>query len=410
MEVQIYEAVMEDSDGALTYTLLRAARYRKDNRLLPAGFAKATASGDVVPSADALADGNFLGGSDEVLYRVNRAGRAGPFTVSARLLYQTIGYAFAADLLVDRAADPAVAAFATQYDAAEKAPVVIAAFEVTAGADPPPAGLVEPRLSNLSTRAQVGPGDAPAIAGFVVSGSEPMPVLLRAVGPTLGQAPFNVSGALGDPSLAVLRAGVLVAGNTGIASAANGAAIVSAAQQAGAFALGPTGRDSALLLTLPSGAYTAVVSSATGGSGIVLVELYMLSAVTSDQKLINISTRAVAGSGENALIAGFVLSGSASRRVLVRAVGPGLASFGVVAALAQPTLTLYHGSQVLAANTNWTTSAEAAALPAAAAGVGAFALAAGDSALIATLVPGAYTAQVSGPAAGVALIEVYDLP
>jgi hypothetical protein len=98
--------------------------------------------------------------------------------------------------------------------------------------------------------------------------------------------------------------------------------------------------------------------------------------------------------------------------MLFRAVGPGLVPFGVTGVLTQPTLTLYRGSQVVATNTNWTASADAAAIAAASASVRAFALVNGDSALIATLAPGSYTAQVSGPGTttGIALIEAYDLP
>jgi hypothetical protein len=143
---------------------------------------------------------------------------------------------------------------------------------------------------------------------------------------------------------------------------------------------------------------------------VVLLEVYDLSAAAVGQNLLNLSTRAVAGSAENTLIAGIVLAGSAPKRMLFRAVGPGLAAFGVAGAIAAPTLTLYQGSQVLATNTNWTTSTNAAAIPAASASVSAFALANGDSALIATLVPGSYTVQVTAPATGVALIEAYELP
>jgi len=119
----------------------------------------------------------------------------------------------------------------------------------------------------------------------------------------------------------------------------------------------------------------------------------------SDGQVINVSTR-------------FVVPPGASKRVLIRGVGPGLTPFGVTGVLAQPPLTLLSGSSTVAANTNWTTSADAAAITAASAQVGAFGLANNDSALIATLAPGNYTAQVLGVnnATGVALIEVYELP
>ena len=413
-QVQIYEAVMEDTDGAVTYTLLRGSRYRKDNRLLPAGFVKATASSDVAPAGDAAVDSNFMGGSDDVLYRINRAGRNGPFQITARLLHQTVSHAFVADLLTDAPAAPEIAAFATLYNAASKTPGVITQLDLAA--DPTQllngTSTSDTRLLNLSSRARVGPGDVPAIAGFVLAGDGAKTVLIRAVGPTLSQAPFNLPGTLVDPSLTLYRGSTIVARNTGIVTSTNGAAIASAAQQVGAFALGSSGNDSALLMTLAPGAYTAVVASAANLTGIVLIEIYDVGAATSGPKLLNISTRAMAGAAENTLIAGIVLSGTAAKRMLFRAVGPGLIPFGVSSTLAQPTLTLYRGTQVLATNTNWTTSSEASAIPVASASVSAFALSAGDSALLATLVPGSYTVQVTGPGTitGIALIEAYELP
>ncbi|MDO8540879.1 MAG: immunoglobulin domain-containing protein [Opitutaceae bacterium] len=270
--------------------------------------------------------------------------------------------------------------------------------------------LANQRLLNISSRARVGSGDTVAIAGFVISGEESKPVLIRAVGPTLGQPPFSVPGTLGNPRLELFRGSTSIGTNTGVGTSTNSTAIASAAQQIGAFALG--NNDSAIFTTLAPGNYTAIVSSATTNTGVVLVEVYDLSAAAAGQKLLNISTRATAGSAENTLIAGVVVSGSAPKRVLIRAVGPGLAAFGVTGVLAQPTLTLYSGSQAVAANTGWTTSADATAIPGASLSVGAFGLTSQDSAIIVTFAPGNYTAQVTGPgtATGVALIEVYELP
>jgi hypothetical protein len=272
--------------------------------------------------------------------------------------------------------------------------------------------LATQRLLNLSSRARAGAGDAVAIAGFVISGQESKPVLIRAVGPTLGQNPFNVPGALANPRLELFRERDLIASNAGVASGGNSAAIAAAAQQIGAFPLGSSGNDAAIFTTLAPGNYTAVVGSATTNTGVVLVEVYDLSAAAVGQKLLNISTRAMAGSAENTLIAGVVVAGSAPKRVLIRAIGPGLAPFGLTGILAQPTLTLFSGNQVVASNTNWTTSADSAVIAAASATVGAFGLANQDSALIVTLSTGNYTAQVSGPGTttGIALIEVYELP
>jgi hypothetical protein len=266
------------------------------------------------------------------------------------------------------------------------------------------------RLVNISSRARVATGDAVAIAGFVIAGEESKTVLIRAVGPTIGAAPFNVGGALASPRLELFRGSQSLAINAGIAT--NRLAIDAAGQQAGAFALGASGADAAILTTLAPGAYTAVVSSNTNTAGVALVEVYDLSGVAPGQKLLNIATRAAAGTSDATLIAGFVIPPGAPKRVLVRGVGPGLAAFGVSGTLAQPILTLLSGSTTVATNTNFAVSPDATAIRDASARVGAFAMTNNDSAVIVTLAPGNYTAQVlgAGGTTGVALIEVYELP
>ena len=91
-QVQIYESVMKDTDGKVTTELLRGAAYAKDNRLLPKGFDKATVSRDIGVYGEAQQDKSFRGGFDDVIYAVDPAGAAGPYTVTAELLYQSIGY------------------------------------------------------------------------------------------------------------------------------------------------------------------------------------------------------------------------------------------------------------------------------------------------------------------------------
>jgi hypothetical protein len=268
------------------------------------------------------------------------------------------------------------------------------------------------RLVNISSRARVGTGDAVAIAGFVISGEDSKPVLIRAVGPTIGAAPFSVPGALASPRVELFRGATSLAVNSGIGTGAGRAAIDAAGVQAAAFALGAAGTDAAILTTLAPGNYTAIVSSSTNTAGVALVEVYDLSAPVPGQKLLNIATRASAGTAENVLIAGFVVPPGSAKRVLIRGVGPGLTPFGVTGVLAQPALQLLSGSTVVAQNTNWSTSPDAAAITAGSAQVGAFGLANLDSALVVTLAPGNYTTQVTGVGGttGVALIEVYELP
>jgi hypothetical protein len=170
-----------------------------------------------------------------------------------------------------------------------------------------------------------------------------------------------------------------------------------------------------LLLTLAPGAYTAFVSASDDQTGVGLVEVYDLSGASVDQKLTNISTRAVAGAGDAPLIAGLVVGGSVPKRVLIRAAAPALAQFGLTGVLAQPQLTLLAaGSATVAQNAGWSASLDAALIDDAAGRVGAFAFPAGsqDAALGVNLAPGSDTAQVAGVGGrtGIVLLEVYELP
>jgi hypothetical protein len=271
--------------------------------------------------------------------------------------------------------------------------------------------LAAGNLTNLSIRCVAGAGDRTLIVGFNVggvAGPGTKDLLIRAVGPTL--AGLGVGGTLADPRLDLYSGSTVLAGNDNWDAAATPAAIQAGV---GAFALAAGSRDAALVRrNLGAGGYTVQITDTAGGAGVALAELYDLSAAaTGSPRLVNISARAPVGRDEDVLIAGFNVSGPGSRRVLLRAVGPGLAAFGLDGLLADPRLDLYSGSTVVAANDNW----EAAAVPPATqAAVGAFALPAGsrDAVLIATLAPGAYTAQVSGAdrGTGIALVEVYELP
>jgi septal ring-binding cell division protein DamX len=181
----------------------------------------------------------------------------------------------------------------------------------------------------------------------------------------------------------------------------------------GAFALTSGSADCALIASLPAGAYTVQVSGLNSTTGVALAEVYEVSA--SGTRLANISTRAQVGTGGNIIIPGFVISGSGTDQLLVRADGPSLTQFGVSGVLAQPSLSVYNGAgTVIASNTGWGTSSNPALLASTAAAVGAFAFASGsaDSAQIVNLSAGAYTIQVSGVngTTGVALAEVYEVP
>lgn len=126
-QVQVYEAIMGDSNGAVTYTLLRGAKYLKDNRILPAGFDKATAPEDIKVVGPARKDPNFVGGSDNVRYQI--AGLpAGRYSVRAKLVYQTLAHGFARDLFSDTVT-PEVGDFKAMYDAVPEKATVIASLE-----------------------------------------------------------------------------------------------------------------------------------------------------------------------------------------------------------------------------------------------------------------------------------------
>ena len=273
--------------------------------------------------------------------------------------------------------------------------------------------LAAQRLVNFSTRASAGPGAKVAIVGFVISGTQAKTVLVRAIGPGLRN--FGVSTALPSPLVELYRGSALIASNTGWSTGTNTADIAAAATRSGAFPLTAGSADSVVLTNLQPGAYTAIVSAATAISGPVLLEVYELSGDALAQKLVNVSARAVVGTGDNTLIAGLVVSGTVPKRVLIRAAGPALTQFGVADALARPELTLRSASgTVIARNAGWSTSPDAVAIAEAAFYTGAFAFGATslDAALMVNLAPGSYTAEVTDAnnTIGSALVEVYDLP
>jgi hypothetical protein len=264
-------------------------------------------------------------------------------------------------------------------------------------------------------RAAAGVGDATLIPGFYLAGAGTQRVLVRAIGP--GLAGFGVSGTLARPELALRRAnGSLVAGNRGWDSGgvSDPQALAAATGQVGAFPLARGSADCALLATLEPGAYTAPVTAADGGNGIALVEVFAVESGAPAVRLSNLSARARVAAGAGVAIPGLVIAGENARPLLIRAVGPGLAAFGVGGVLARPSLVVLAGPRPVAANAGWESSADPAALVAAGARVGAFALQSGrlDAALVTTLPAGPWTIQVSGAdgGAGVVLVEVYELP
>jgi hypothetical protein len=269
-------------------------------------------------------------------------------------------------------------------------------------------------LGNISCRLQVGTTDRVMIAGFIVHGSSPKTVLIRSLGPSLSR--FGVPGVLANPQLELHDATSLIGMNNDWQTTQIGGVItsnqVTAIRNSG---LAPTDPlESALIAALPPGNYTAIVRGVNNTTGNALAEVYDLSA-NSGSLLANISTRGFVQTADNVMIGGFIVV-TQPTRVIIRAIGPSLTQFGVPAALANPTLELHdHTQAVIGRNDDWQrteiggiiTSDQVTEIrnshlaptnPL-------------ESAIIATLQPGNYTAIVRGVnnTMGNALVEVYDL-
>jgi hypothetical protein len=252
-------------------------------------------------------------------------------------------------------------------------------------------------LANISTRLRVETGDNVLIGGFIVSGTQDKKVIVRAIGPSL-----PVADALPNPFLELHDgSGNLIASNDNWKDT----------QQAEieATTIPPSNDlESAIVASLPANnsAYTAIVRGVNNTTGVGLVEVYDLD-TSVDSKLANISTRGLVQTGDNVMIGGFIIVGQSNQKVIVRAIGPSLANAGISNPLQDPTLELHNGNgDVIASDDNWKDSQqadiEATGIPPT-----------NDleSAIVATLAPGNYTAIVRGKSntTGVALVEVYAL-
>jgi len=267
------------------------------------------------------------------------------------------------------------------------------------------------RPANISVRASVAAGQN-IIPGFFVQGIGTKRVIVRAVGPGLNQ--FNVGGTMADPKLELFRGSTKIAENDNWDGTA---ATASAFTSVGAFGLTAGSRDAAIVTNLAAGeSYTAVVTGVSNGSGVVLIEVYDADTVaTSTSRLVNVSVRGNAGTGDSTLILGLVIGGDGQRTLLVRGVGPQLAAFGVTGTLADPRLQIFDSAQrAVLGNDNWGQADFLGELVQASSYVGAFALEPGsrDAATLSLLDPGAYTIHLSGAgtATGEALVEVYEVP
>jgi len=296
--------------------------------------------------------------------------------------------------------------------------------------------LQNSRLLNLSARATVNGTSAPLTAGFVIGGTGTKNVLLRGIGPAL--ANYGITTALSKPQLTFYNSSSqIIATNIGWNNSLNygSTSFQSLASQAsatnmnsvGAFPLTAGSADSAMLASIPlsqGNAYTVQVSGLNSTTGVALDEIYDMDSMTASSRLVNISAGAVTSSGANTLTAGFVVGGTGTEKVLIRADGPALIAYGVPGTLSQTVLTIYDSSgNIIASNSGWSTapvignssilSTITQATASIMSSVGAFSLGvnSGDSAMVLSVPPGNYTAQVTGVsgATGYALVEIYEV-
>jgi aspartokinase len=271
-------------------------------------------------------------------------------------------------------------------------------------------------LANISTRAFVQTGDKVVIGGFIVEGPQTKKLVIRALGPELIQ--FDIPNPLLNPRLELYDAnGTLIGSNDNWRTTIIGGVITSnqvAAITASGYAPSDP-RESAMIVNLPLGNYTAIMRGIGNMTGVGLVEAYDLSPAPNST-LGNISTRSFVQTGDDVMIGGVIVQGTQSRKVIVRAIGPELSQYGVPNILADPTLELHDSAGTLiASNNNWQhtiiggiiTSDQVAAIR----NSGYSPTNELESAIIATLPPGNYTAIVRGVnnTTGVALVEVYEL-
>jgi sugar lactone lactonase YvrE len=274
------------------------------------------------------------------------------------------------------------------------------------------AGRNAGRLVNASVRANVGAGPDALVVGATIGGSgaggmDTLPVLMRAVGPSLSR--FDVRGFLSEPALTVAQAGRVLMANEGWGGDPQ---ILARTAEVGAFPLiAANTRDSAIATALRPNSYTLEVSGKVGSSGVALCELFDAAPDTAP-RLVNLSARKQLDAAGDVLIVGFVIRGDTAKTMLLRAVGPSLGTLGVSGAMVDPALQLFAGTTLIRENDDWAGDVPAAT---AARGVGAFALAgtlSRDAVLLTTLPPGDYTLQVRSQTnrGGVVLAEIFEVP
>ena len=254
--------------------------------------------------------------------------------------------------------------------------------------------LITTRLFNIATRGFIGTGDNVLIGGVIISGTENKTVVIRAKGPSL--ADFAVPGVLPDPQMVLFSGATQINSNDDWELHDNMNLVPDS--------LKPTNSlEAVIVTTLAPGAYTAIVSGVNDEEGIGIIEVFELDN-TGSTRIINIATRGFVGTGDSVLIAGLIVTGTGTGKVVIRAKGPSLTAFGVAGALDDPKITIFQGATAIDTNDNWKDHADVANVPD---------NLKPDNDLEATiykeLPPGAYTAIVEGVggATGVGIVEVF---
>jgi hypothetical protein len=255
-----------------------------------------------------------------------------------------------------------------------------------------------PRAVNLATRGQVLTGDNVLIAGFAIEGPGTKSIVVRARGPSL--AANGIAGSIANPTLRLMAGNTIVRTNDDWQAAAE-APSINASGYAPAHA-----QEAAMFVSLPKGLYTAVMSGSDNSTGVGIVEVFEVD--RPEMPLVNIATRGLVETGDNVMIAGFVINGTAPVQVVVRARGPSLAQFNVAGTLADPVLKLFSGQTEIGTNDDWPSAPNSAQVQS----LGFAPADPKESAILITLDPGAYTAIMSGAGSttGVGIVEVFVVP
>ncbi len=328
-----------------------------------------------------------VGGTNAYAPQFDQLKVAGVATLDGQLSLRTIA-GFTPDPhapLVPLSYGSASGAFASTSGNLQVALRSTGASLTVSGANP-----VLPTLRNISSRMRVETGDNVLIGGFIITGSAPKKVILRAIGPSL-----PLADRLGDTTLELFKPDGSRVFNDNWRSTQEAEIIASTV---------PPSNDleSAIVATLSPGAHTAIVRGQGSATGVAVIEIYDLEPA-NPELLANISTRGRVLTGDNVMIGGFIIGGPQPASVLVRAVGP---SLPVAGRLEDPELSLFNSNGSAITNDDWRATQESEIIATTVPPSDAR-----EAAIVATLVPGAYTAIVRGKngSTGVALVEVYDL-